>query len=78
MLIEPEQKGAKNNELFYQNLDKSKDPALGLVDTDIAGIQKGLDAFIPQIRQQGDIDQQTNIDRAGKIDAANMSQNSWA
>lgn len=66
--------GAKNNELFYQNLDKSKDPALGLVDTDIAGIQKGLDAFIPQIRQQGDIDQQTNIDRAGKIDAANMSR----
>lgn len=66
--------GEFNKEQIYKNIEDSKASALSLVDTDIEGIQKGLNAFIPQIRTQGDIDQATNITRAGDIDRANISR----
>ena len=68
--------GDRNRGIYYGELfgDDSKNAALRLVDTDIEGINRGLSAFIPRIRSEGDIDTQTNINRAGRIDEFNYSR----
>lgn len=68
--------GRDNKESYYGNItsQRSKDAALGLVDTDIQGILRGLDGLIPRARQEGDQDTETNISRGGRIDQFNFSR----
>lgn len=66
--------GKYNVEQYFENIKNSKEQALGLVDTDIEGIKRGLEAFIPLIREEGQTDLSTNIDRALQIDSANTER----
>lgn len=68
--------GRDNADTYYRNLtsDRSRNAALGLVDTDIEGINRGLNAFIPRIRAEGQQDLQTNISRGSQLDAFNFSR----
>jgi hypothetical protein len=68
--------GDRNRGIYYGELfgDDSRNAALRLVDTDIAGINRGLNEFIPRIRSEGDIDTTTNISRAGRIDEFNLQR----
>jgi hypothetical protein len=66
----------QNRDTYYNEITgpDARNAALGLVDTDIAGINKGLDALIPRIRAEGNADTATNIGRAGMIDQFNESR----
>lgn len=68
--------GRDNADTYYRNLtsERSRNAALGLVDTDIEGINRGLDAFIPRIRAEGQRDLETNISRGSQLDAFNFSR----
>jgi hypothetical protein len=69
-----QQVGAENRDIYFDNISRSRDAALGLVDTDLQGINRGLDQMIPRARREGDIDTATNIGRAGQIDQFNLSR----
>lgn len=66
--------GAQNADIFFENIIRSKDQALGLVDTDVQGIKNALDQLLPIYREQGEQDLATNIGRAGQIDRANFAR----
>lgn len=68
------QEGDYNIDLYHQNLAGFKEDALGLIDTDIEGIRRGVNALGPLAREQGNIDLATNINRAGQIDTYNRSR----
>lgn len=59
---------------YLQNIKDSQQPALDLVNTDIQGIKAGVDQLAPIAREQGNLDTQTNISRAGSIDSFNQSR----
>ena len=67
---------AENRSTFFSELtgEDARNAALGLVGTDVEGITNAVNSLAPLIREQGDQDTQTNIDRAGEIDAANISR----
>jgi hypothetical protein len=65
---------AKEN-LFGNYLDpRTSQAALSLVKTDTQGILDSASVLAPFNRQQGDLDTQTNIKRAGQIDEFNISR----
>lgn len=68
--------GRDNVETYYRNLNsqRTKDTALSFVDTDIQGINRGLDALIPRARSEGNQDTETNIARGGRLDQFNFSR----
>lgn len=68
--------GQMNRDIFFQELtgDQAKQAALGLVGTDIEGIQKGISTLGPMAREQGQLDLQTNIARAGELDKFNIGR----
>lgn len=66
--------GRQNRDTFFRNIDASRNNALNIVDTDILGINRGLDALLPRYRSEGNRDFETNISRAGRIDDFNLSR----
>lgn len=68
--------GEQNRENLLANLSDPifRDAALTTIDTDLTGIEAGLGRLAPFARAQGDIDTQTNIERAGQIDDFNRSR----
>lgn len=66
--------GQGNANIFFDNITRARDAALGLVDTDVLGIQKAFAALSPTYRAAGEEDLNTNIGRAGKIDKANFAR----
>ena len=66
--------GQFNKNAFYDNVAGSKDQALGLIDTDVEGVIRSANALSPYVREQGNLDTQTNTSRAGAIDAFNFSR----
>lgn len=66
----------ENRGTFYNEItgNDARDAALGLVDTDIQGINAGLNNFIPRVRQEGEQDLSTNISRSGTIDNTNLER----
>lgn len=68
------QEGAVSRDVALDNIYGSRDPALDLIGTDIAGTTQGLDAFIPRVRAEEDYQQQASIDRARLIDESNLSR----
>lgn len=69
-----QQIGEQNRDIFFENIKGARESALGLVDTDIEGINRGLNAFIPRIREEGGRDTAENIRRAGAIDEFNFAR----
>lgn len=59
---------------YYTNIDRSRDPALGVIQTDIMGITQGLDALAPRSREEGRADLRENIARARELDQFNFSR----
>lgn len=66
--------GQENRNTYFRNLGQARDAALGLVDTDVQGITNAVTTLAPFARQQGNQDLDTNIFRAGEIDAFNLSR----
>lgn len=66
--------GRENRNTFFRNIGESRDTALNIVDTDILGINRGLDALLPRYRSEGSRDLETNISRANRVDDFNLSR----
>lgn len=76
-ILEDSQKlGEENKEKFFQNItgDPAKNAALGLIDTDLQGILKGVDTLAPRVREEGQRDLETNISRASQLDDFNLQR----
>lgn len=69
------QGGRAQEELISSLSDpRVKDLALGIIDTDTQGILSSASELAPFNRVQGDLDNTTNIKRAGEIDTFNLNR----
>lgn len=69
------QGGRAQEELISSLSDpRIKDLALGIIDTDTKGILNSASELAPFNRVQGDLDNTTNIKRAGEIDTFNLNR----
>lgn len=66
--------GKENADIFFENISRAKDAALGLVDTDIEGIKRAFEQLSPTYKAAGEEDLTTNIGRATRIDKANFAR----
>lgn len=66
--------GDEAKDLYMQNIQDARNPALDLVDTDIEGIKRGINELAPIYRREGDTDAQTNMRRAGELDSFNFTR----
>ena len=66
--------GAQNVGAFFGNIEGAQEAALGLVDTDVQGIQSAVEGLSPLVGQTGAEDVTRNIERAGQIDQFNIQR----
>ena len=66
--------GQQAANIFYDNIGRSGQPALDIVNTDIAGTEAGLDALVPRVREAERQDNAQNISNAAAIDEFNFSR----
>lgn len=68
--------GQLNKDIYFGNVggEQAKQTAMGLLQTDIEGIKTGAEQLVPMVRQQGDLDVQTNIARGQQLDQFNLQR----
>ena len=76
ILEDSKQLAAENRDTYFAEItgEDARNAALGLVDTDIEGIRRGINALAPIAREQGRMDTAENIARAGQIDEFNFQR----